>query len=379
MVVLVVVVAVAVVVAVGARVASAREQHGCADADDEQARREVDPRVEPVGDDPLRERERHAAECEHPEGVRRGGDQPQKCRVRGRPARADEVRRDDRLPVAGGERVRRAPEDGERKRREHDERAQVTAADQRREARVRDPVRRGERAAREQGRRGVASRRQRGRDVRDVERAAQQVLRVCTQLVGGRAGLRADDDLLPSDAVGIVVVHDDNVDVLVDAWPGEDRLEARRVQAGRAARVRERGADHAEARRMSVDANAESPDANSHLLQRRDLGHVHHVADVEAVARDLDTREAVDREVAEGVSLGRGRDEHVQHRDEQQQALRHFESLLRVGAQMSEKCGLRASARRAHGRGSRPRHRSIIARWNSFAVSRVPSRSASFE
>ena len=121
---------------------------------------QVEPGIEPVGNDPLREQERHASEREHACRVGGGGDQSEQSGMPGRSARADHVGGDDRLPVAGRERVRRAPEDGEQERDEHDERAQMAPADERGEARVGDPVGRGERLAGEQhGRRVVGRRR----------------------------------------------------------------------------------------------------------------------------------------------------------------------------------------------------------------------------
>ena len=144
-----------------------------------------------------------------------------------------------------------------------------------------------------------------------------------------------------------------------DGPPGE-----RHVQAGcKAARVHRR-----------VDA----------LLSRlvgRDLGHVEHVAHVEAVARDLDAREAVDREVAERMRLRRDRRE---QRSEQQAEhdLLHEEAPFRAtGAQRTEKWGLSARARRYHvaAPARSPRQAAIQPRWKNFRASCVPSRSERFE
>src|SRR6476659_2628064 len=106
----------------------------------------------------------------------------------------------------------------------------------------------------------------------------------------------------------------------------------------------------------------EGADANRDALQRRDLRHVDDVANVEPVARDLDPREAVDREVPERVRRrGCDRQEQIAERGQGQQAL-HDASLLRVEVQSTEKWELSATARRAQGRGSWPRQRSISAR-----------------
>ena len=86
---------------VGAAVAPARPEDRRADPDHEQPGSEVQPRVEPVGDDELRERERHQAEREDADRVRDRDDQAEQRGVARRPALADEVRGDDRLPVAG--------------------------------------------------------------------------------------------------------------------------------------------------------------------------------------------------------------------------------------------------------------------------------------
>ena len=80
-------------------------------------------------------------------------------------ARADEVGGDDRLPVAGRERVRGAPEERERERAEDHERAQMLPADERGEAAVRDAVGRRERLPGEERRRCALRGRQFGRSM----------------------------------------------------------------------------------------------------------------------------------------------------------------------------------------------------------------------
>src|SRR5919202_4545223 len=213
-----VVVAVVVVVVMGSRarvreaVAKPAPEHRRADPDDEQARHQVQPRVEPVGYDELRQAERHEAESEDADGVRCRNDQAEQRGVQWRSAASDEVRRDDRLAVPGGQRVRRAPEERCRQRGDDYERTQMTAADQAREAGVRDPVRRLERGPtgeRKRSRRPASWSELRG-DARHVERALEETLRVRAQFVTDAVRLRADDDLLPADAPSIVVVVIDN-------------------------------------------------------------------------------------------------------------------------------------------------------------------------
>src|SRR5207248_6466683 len=95
MVVVMVVVVVVVAAYVGATMSYPGHEDGRADPDDEQARGEVEPRVQPGGHDELGQGERHQAEGEHPDGVRRGHDQPEQRRVERRPAAPDQVGGDD--------------------------------------------------------------------------------------------------------------------------------------------------------------------------------------------------------------------------------------------------------------------------------------------
>src|SRR3954470_8522605 len=115
-------------------------------------------------------------------------------------------------------------------------------------------------------------------------------------------------------------------------------------------------------------------------LEGGDLRKVEDIDDVEAVTRDLDAAEAVDREVAERVSRRRDRDDERRERSQDDdQALHAY--LLARGAHSTEKCGFRRSARRNHPCDATrlPRQRSIIPRWNSLSASWVPSRSARCE
>ena len=132
-----VVMVVVMAVPVGAAMPDPREQHRGADADHEQPGDEPDPRVELLGDDELGEGERDEPEREDADGVRRRHDQPERRGVPRRPALADEIGRDDRLAVAGRERVRGAPEEGEPERDEDDADAEVVLRDQAREPVVR--------------------------------------------------------------------------------------------------------------------------------------------------------------------------------------------------------------------------------------------------
>ena len=128
-----VVVRVTVVVPVAAP-APAGRQHRGADGDDEQAGDERQPGVERLRDDEAREQERDEAEREDPRGVCDGDDAAQEHRVDRAPARADEIPGDDRLAVAGCERVRSTPERGDEQRHEDHADREVAVRDQRLEA-----------------------------------------------------------------------------------------------------------------------------------------------------------------------------------------------------------------------------------------------------
>ena len=116
---------VAVVVAVGGRprprgaqpAAQAVADREGADADDHHARGQVEPRVELIRDDELRERERDDAEREHPGRVRDRDGGAEDQRVARLPAGAGEVGRHHRLAVAGREGVDHAEHEREAERR----------------------------------------------------------------------------------------------------------------------------------------------------------------------------------------------------------------------------------------------------------------------
>ena len=100
-------------------------EHADPDRDHHQAGDEVEPGIEILGHDQLRERERHHSEREHARGVRHRDDAAEPDRVPDAASLADEVGGDDRLPVARAERVRGAPEQGDRERGEDAGSAQV--------------------------------------------------------------------------------------------------------------------------------------------------------------------------------------------------------------------------------------------------------------
>src|SRR5262249_5705077 len=116
-------------------------------------------------------------------------------------------------------------------------------------------------------------------------------------------------------------------------------------------------------------------------LERRDLRHVEHIEDVDARARDLDSAEAVDREVAERVRLrGDRREQRRREADDERDPL-HASALRATGVHSSEKRGFSLSARANHARAASrwPRHCSISPRWKYLTASLIPRPVASFE
>ena len=174
----------------------------------------------------------------------------------------------------------------------------------------------------------------------DVGRRAEEVLRVRAQLVapalGGRGRLddlgafgRVDDDFLPADAGREVAVP--------ELEPGSrrrrlvDGVEAQRLQPAGSRPLDGPTLEHAQRRAAAVDAEVEVPRRlrgerrpadRVAELERRDLGHVERVVDVDPAAGELDRRVPVDGEVAERVRLRRRRDEQRRQAgdDEQQHA-----------------------------------------------------------
>ncbi len=90
------------------------------------------------------------------------------------------------------------------------------------------------------------------------------------------------------------------------------------------------------ATRLAVDRHVQGADPDRDPLERRDLGHVDDVPDVEPVARDLDPGEPVDREVAERVR-------------------RRHAPPEPAGSRPLRPAGARAVSRREPPRASRPR------------------------
>ena len=95
----VVVMVMVVAVAVRPAVPGSSHEHGGPDPDHQQARDETDPGVELLGDDELRETERHESEREDADRVRHGHDQAEQSRVTRGTALAHEVGRDDQSMV----------------------------------------------------------------------------------------------------------------------------------------------------------------------------------------------------------------------------------------------------------------------------------------
>ena len=121
-VVVVVVMVVVVVVILAARGAGAAQEDAGPDGDDEDARDEGQPRIQLLGDDDRRERERHETQAEDAGRVRRGDRRPERERVSRPAAGADEVAGDERLPVTRGQGVRGTPERRDEQRDDPDER-----------------------------------------------------------------------------------------------------------------------------------------------------------------------------------------------------------------------------------------------------------------
>ena len=119
-------------------------------------------------------------------------------------------------------------------------------------------------------------------------------------------------------------------------------------------------------------------DALGACLVGRDLCQVQDVPDVERVSGDFDSREAVDREIAERMSLRRNRrEERKREGCDEHESFHGVAPFRATGAQRIEKCGFSASARRYQVAASvrLPRQPAIQPRWKNFSASCVPSRS----
>jgi hypothetical protein len=179
-------VGVAVYKPVAAPAAQAPRKHRGPDADHEQAGDERQPRVQALGHDEPRKQERDEAEPEHARRVGHGHGRAEQHRVAGTPPRADQVARDQRLPVPWRERVGGAPEGRNQKGDDDDAEREVTALDQGLEAAAAVTRRRGcVDAWRET--RARAQRHRRGRRGH-VERRAEQVLRIGAELIACARG-----------------------------------------------------------------------------------------------------------------------------------------------------------------------------------------------
>src|SRR3954447_22855673 len=303
-------------------------------------------------------------------------------------ALSDEIRRDDRLPVAGRESVCGAPEQCDAERAEDDPDTKMPPADERGEAGVRDSVRCAQRPSAREMRRRERPWADARFDVRDLERAREQVLRILTQLVAAAPRV-ADDDLLPTDAAGVITVAISDVRPPRKRRAAENELEPRRPQPARAARMCEGPIDGHEPhaapiyRQMGAtrDAPREAGRVDASGLEGGNLRQVEDVAHVDARAGDLDATEAVDGEVAERMGGCRDRQRERCHGCKQKCDAFHAAYRRATGAQRTEKCAFRSSARRNHRLASArsPRQRSIMARWKNLVASWVPSLSACFE
>jgi hypothetical protein len=194
-----------------------------------------------------------------------------------------------------------------------------------------------------------------------VEGARQPVFRVCAELVGDArrrrrrgcepgAPVRADDDLSPADPVG-------EVRILVGERDGPrrrrrtgvvDDLETGRVEAAHSLRKRDRSPDGGYATEIAVDAEPDAaaepvgqlgrvrslPEAFE-LVPRLiggDLGEVEDVEDVDAVAREVEARVPVRREVAERMRRRQPRDDERREHREGERERSHPRALLATGA-----------------------------------------------
>ena len=294
-------------------------------------------------------------------------------------ARADHVAGDDRLPVAGCERVRSAPEHRDEERDEHEADAQLLLGDERREAalaRRRRSTRGLGRAVERRRHTGLGSRLERRLRARHLERALEQILR------DRRAADRSSS--LPAPSLTVTLASRSaritisfqptrplDVESAIVELPRsrrragiEDELEAGRLQAADALRERQPPLELAErqplagrprrrgrARRRPASRLAYPRDRAARASSdpgtsgsRRDRGR----EDVEPVARDDELGVAVRREVAERMGLGGGgSEERGKTGDENEDAL-HATAFRATGAQRIEKCGLRSSARPNH-------------------------------
>ena len=369
--------------------ADPRERSTAPRHDDQQARGEVEPRVELLGQDVLREGQRDEAEREDADRVRDRDDRPERHRVAGGAARAHQVGGDHRLAVAGRERVQRAPaERGEQEEQEH-ALAGGRALEDAGEA-VAAAVGCSSSCCAAVGRRGGGQRpapRRHGQVASAlVVRAREQVLGVGAQAVrrvaAGSAGAHRGacpgprHDRLPAHAAGEgAVVDAPTARGFAAAAPASGSLHARE-RGGRPGRGGRRcvapAGGRSERRRPSTSRDTRAAQhlgalareqlggGEAALLEGRDLGLVEDVAQVDAVARDADLGQVVDREVAERVGAGGGAAARARERGEGRRPRASPRAALRPArraraASSGESAGCRRARGQRPGRSARPR------------------------
>ena len=276
------------------------------------------------------------AEREHPRGVGRRHDRAERHGLAGRAAGPDQVGGHHRLAVPGGERVHGAPAEGGEQQQEQHALAGRRVPEDLGEPLVGAPHRRAGGGARAVGRaqRPGALRHAEAGDTQ-VRRALEQVGRVAAQPVRRIPGRRARahrrpaarpaDDRLPPDPPGERAVA--QLDALRVAHRRRERqLDPGGAQPALALGVGDRrAAGGLQGDAAPVDREHEAPGhlgallrqqpriGDAALLERRDLGLVEHVADVDAVRGHAQPGEVVDGEVAQRMRGGDGRHRHERH------------------------------------------------------------------
>ena len=350
-------------------------EHGEPDPDDEEPREEREPRIELLGDEEPRKEERHESQPEHAGGVGHGDRRAEEDRVPGAPAGPHEIAGDERLAVAGSQRVRGAPERRHEERDERDSHGQLSALYQRLEAAADMDASRPRPEPRCCS--GDRSRHKAGSGRAHLEGRREELSRVGTELVRAALGRHRRHDepctvpspdrhLAPADPVGVGSVGERQPPAVRRS--SVHRFEAKRGQAPRPLPLRDAVREQLERRADAVELQLERPGELGRVaggadavsgLEGRDLGEVEDVVDEDTVARELDAGVVVDGEVAErvraraaraGECRERGDDE--QRRDERTQP--HLSVSRATGAHRTENSGLSASAL--------PYHRRIAAR-----------------
>ena len=309
-----------------------RAQHSRSDHHHEQAGDQVEPRVQVLGQDVLRQRERDEAEREHADGVGHGDRRAQGHGMARLAAGAHQVGGDHRLSVARRQRVKRAPAECREQQQHQHALTRGGVLEDPREAVTAGPRGGGLAALGARRHQGSGAGLHREGGLAPVERAVEKVLRVAAQPVGGvaagrvrahrraRAGRR--HHRLPAHAVGERVVGElhppgvahhgaqrlleaGRVEPRLPGWEAQSRLELAQLhappvdgEAQVATQLRLLALDQLRARQAL-------------LLGGGDLRLVEHVEHVHAVVGDLDRAEVVDREVAQWMGHG-ARREHAE-------------------------------------------------------------------